>query len=83
MSSLKDNDIGYSILHLSRFCCRRYYSSKWGIALKFLDSLASPAHVGWATTALVLTIVVSLAFDITDVIRYILGKRGPMVPVTG
>lgn len=46
-------------------------------------NLASPSHVGWATTALVLTIVVSLAFDITDVIRYILGERASMVPVAG
>lgn len=47
------------------------------------DNLASPAHVRWAATALVLTIVVSLAFDVTDVIRYMLGERESRVPVAG
>lgn len=46
-------------------------------------NLASPARVCWITTILVLTIVVSLAFDITDVIRYILGERASRVPVAG
>lgn len=59
----------------------------WTPLLVYLYSrrnrLASPSHVGWATTALVLTIVVSLAFDITDVIRYILGERASRVPVAG
>ena len=47
------------------------------------NTLASPSHVRWATMALVLTIVVSLAFDITDAIRYILGERASRVPVAG
>ena len=47
------------------------------------NSLVSQSHVGWETTALVFTIVVFLAFDITDVIRYVLGERESMVPVAG
>ena len=46
-------------------------------------NLASPSHVRWLTRAFVLTIVVSLAFDITDVICYILGERASMVPAAG
>ena len=45
------------------------------------NNLASPSHVRRMTTILVLTIVVSLAFDVTDVIRYLLGERASMVPV--
>ena len=45
--------------------------------------LTSSSRVRWLTTALVLTLVVSLAFDVTDVIRYILGERAPRVPVAG
>jgi len=47
------------------------------------SSLASPSHVRRMTMILVLTIVVSLAFDITDVIRYVLGERASMVAVAG
>ncbi len=47
------------------------------------NNLASPSHVRWMTTTLVLTIVVSLAFDCTDVIRYFLGERASRVPVAG
>ncbi len=39
------------------------------------NNLASPARVRWLTTILVLTLVVSLAFDCTDVIRYILDAQ--------
>ena len=59
----------------------------WTPLLAYLYSrrknLASPSLVRWLTTALVLTIVVSLAFDVTDVIRYILGERAVRVPVAG
>ena len=47
------------------------------------NNLASPSRVRWMTTAFVLTIVVSLAFDCTDVIRYILGERASLVPIAG
>ena len=47
------------------------------------NNLASPARVRWLTRAFVLTIVVSLAFDFTDVIRYILGERASRAPVAG
>ena len=46
-------------------------------------NLASPSPVRRMTTVLVLTIVVSLAFDCTDVIRYLLGERASRVPVAG
>ena len=47
------------------------------------NNLASPSLVRRMTTVLVLTIVVSLAFDFTDVILYILGERASRVPVAG
>lgn len=46
-------------------------------------NLSSPSHVRWLTMTLVLTILVSLAFDCTDVIRYILGERASRVPIAG
>ena len=46
-------------------------------------NLASPSPVRRMTTVLVLTIVISLAFDCTDVVRYILGERASRVPVAG
>ncbi len=46
-------------------------------------NLTSPSPVYGITTLLVLTIVVSLAFDFTDVIRYMLGERASLVPVAG
>ena len=59
----------------------------WTPLLVYLYSrrtnLASPPRVRRMTTILVLTIVVSLAFDCTDVIRYLLGERAPRVPVAG
>ena len=45
--------------------------------------LAFPLQVRRMTTVLVLTIVVSLAFDSANVIRYILGERASLVPVVG
>ena len=47
------------------------------------NNLASPSLVRWMTTVFVLTIGVSLAFDFTDVVRYILGERASRVPVAG
>ena len=59
----------------------------WTPLLGYLYSrrkhLASPLQVRWMTMALVSTIVVSLAFDSANVIRYILGERASLVPVVG
>jgi len=46
-------------------------------------NLTSPPLVYGISTLFVLTIVVSLAFDFTDVIRYMLGERAPRVPGAG
>ena len=40
---------------------------------------ASPWQVRWVIAALLATIVVSLGFDYTDTLRYILGERAPLV----
>lgn len=59
----------------------------WTPLLVYLYSrrtnLSSPSQVRRMTTVLVLTIVVSLVFDITDVIRYVLCERESRVPVAG
>ncbi len=59
----------------------------WTPLLGYLYSrrkhLASLLQVRWMTMALVSTIVVSLAFDSANVIRYILGERASLVPVVG
>ena len=59
----------------------------WTPLLGYLYSrrkhLASLLRVRWMTMALVSTIVVSLAFDSANVIRYILGERASLVPVVG
>ena len=40
--------------------------------------LSSPWQIRWAVTVFMLTIVVSLAFDYVDAVRYILGERAPL-----
>ena len=59
----------------------------WTPLLVYLYSrrtnLASSSPVHLMTVAFVLTIVVSLAFDCADVIRYILGERASRVSVAG
>ena len=46
--------------------------------------LASPWQVRWAVNVLMLTILVSLAFDYVDAIRYMMGERAPLnLPTSG
>ena len=46
--------------------------------------LASPWQVRWAVNVFMLTIIVSLAFDYVDAIRYMLGERAPLnIPASG
>lgn len=40
--------------------------------------LGTPWQVRWSTVTLVATIIASLVFDCIDVIRYIMGERGPI-----
>jgi len=46
--------------------------------------LSSPRQLRWAANVFMATIIVSLAFDYVDAVRYLLGERAPVnIPAAG